>query len=150
MPVLSLVENLFEKKSFTKFALQSECRNFNQFAMIALECIDVIYNPAYTYKCQLKTTSDQPLMHVKELDISPGFETQISVSPVLFSTTNEALRRFEPEQRGCYSGSGGYEVSSNLIQNLKDFFKARMFTRVSVHGVKSPGGICMFMPKFIK
>ena len=76
-------------------------------------------------------------MHVKELDISPGFETQISVSPVLFSTTNEALRRFEPEQRGCYSGSGGYEVSSTVIQNLKAFFKSRMFTRVNVQGVKS-------------
>ena len=83
---------------------------------------------------------DQPLMHVKELDISPGFETQIAVSPVLFSTTNEALRRFEPEQRGCYSGSGGYEVSSTVIQNLKAFFKARIFTRVSIQGVKSLGG----------
>ena len=46
---------------------------------------------------------DQPLMHVKELDIAPGFETQISVSPVLFSTTKAALQRFKPEERGCYS-----------------------------------------------
>ena len=46
---------------------------------------------------------DQPLMHVKELDISPGFETQISVSPVLYSTTEAALQRFKPEERGCYS-----------------------------------------------
>ena len=107
--------------------------------MRALKSISghVIYKPAYTYKFQLKTTLDQPLMHVKELDISPGFETQISVPPVLFSTTNEALRRFEPEQRGCYSGSGGYEVSSTVIQNLKAFFKSRMFTRVNVQGVKS-------------
>ena len=28
--VLSLVENLFLKKSFTRFSLQSECCNFNQ------------------------------------------------------------------------------------------------------------------------
>ena len=74
---------------------------------------------------------DQPLMHVKELDISPGFETQIAVSPVLFSTTNEALRRFEPEQRGCYSGSGGYEVSSNVIQNLNVFLKKGSFEALS-------------------
>ena len=88
--------------------------------MRALEFItgNVIHNLAYTYKLQLKTTLDQPLMHVKELDISPGFETQIAVSPVLFSTTNEALRRFEPEQRGCYSGSGGYEVPSKVVQNI--------------------------------
>ena len=28
--MLSLVENVFEKKTFTRFALQSECCNFNQ------------------------------------------------------------------------------------------------------------------------
>ena len=36
---------------------------------------------------------DQPLMSVKELDIAPGFETQIAVSPLLYSTTKEALHR---------------------------------------------------------
>ena len=38
---------------------------------------------------------DQPLMSVKELDIAPGFETQIAVSPLLYSTTKEALHRCE-------------------------------------------------------
>lgn len=85
-------------------------------------------SPSEGFKMAVQHHLDQPLMHVKELDISPGFETQIAVSPVLFSTTNEALRRFEPEQRGCYSGSGGSEVSSNVIQNLKVFFKPWMFT----------------------
>ena len=42
---------------------------------------------------------DQPLMSVKELDIAPGFETQIAVSPLLYSTTKEALHRFKPEER---------------------------------------------------
>ena len=74
-------------------------------------------SPSEGFKMAVQHHLDQPLMHVKELDISPGFETQIAVSPVLFSTTNEALRRFEPEQRGCYSGSGGYEVSSKVVQS---------------------------------
>ena len=46
--------------------------------------------------------TDQPLMSVKELDVAPGFETQIAVSPVLYSTTDEARERFKPEERGCY------------------------------------------------
>ena len=40
------------KKSFTRFALQSECCNFNLIKG------HVIYNLAYTYKFQLKTTID--------------------------------------------------------------------------------------------
>ena len=46
---------------------------------------------------------DQPLMQINEIDISPGFETQIAVSPTLFTTTEAARQRFTPEQRGCYS-----------------------------------------------
>ena len=35
--------------------------------------------------------------------LSLGFETQIAVSPLLYNTTEEALNRFKPEERGCYS-----------------------------------------------
>ena len=44
--MLWLVENLFfKKKSFTRFTLQSECCNFNQWE----HSCHVIYNPAYMY-----------------------------------------------------------------------------------------------------
>ena len=65
---------------------------------------------------------DQPLMQINEIDISPGFETQvkktlyninrywiwtlqfqIAVSPTLYTTTQAAKARFSPEERGCYS-----------------------------------------------
>ena len=55
------------------------------------------------FKMAVQHHLDQPLMSVKELDIAPGFETQIAVSPLLYSTTKEALHRFKPEERGCYS-----------------------------------------------
>ena len=55
------------------------------------------------FKMAVQHHLDQPLMSVKELDIAPGFETQIAVSPILYSTTKEALQRFKPEERGCYS-----------------------------------------------
>ena len=44
-----------KKKSVTRFALQSECCNFNQWEhWIYNRSCD--HNPAYTYKFQLKTT----------------------------------------------------------------------------------------------
>ena len=36
------------------------------------------------------------------MDITPGFETQVAVTPVLYTTTNAARNRFTPEERGCY------------------------------------------------
>ena len=35
-------------------------------------------------------------------DISPGFESQVAVTPTLFETSDEARERFLPEERGCY------------------------------------------------
>ena len=37
-----------------------------------------------------------------EMDITPGFETQVAVTPVLYTTTRAARNRFTPEERGCY------------------------------------------------
>ena len=35
-------------------------------------------------------------------DISPGFESQVAVTPTLYETSEEARTRFLPEERGCY------------------------------------------------
>ena len=45
---------------------------------------------------------DQPIMSIKELDISPGSVFQIAVTPTLMSTTPDAIERFTPSDRGCY------------------------------------------------
>ena len=45
---------------------------------------------------------DQPIMSIKELDISPGSVFQIAVTPTLMDTTEEAKKRFTPFDRGCY------------------------------------------------
>ncbi len=45
---------------------------------------------------------DQPIMSIKELDISPGSVFQVAVTPTLMSTTAEAISRFSPLERGCY------------------------------------------------
>ena len=42
-------------------------------------------------------------MSIKELDISPGSVFQIAVTPTLMSTTKDAVDRFSPPDRGCYT-----------------------------------------------
>ena len=54
------------------------------------------------FKISVNYHLDQPLMSMTELDISPGFETQVAITPVLYETSNEAQNRFTPIERGCY------------------------------------------------
>ena len=82
------------------------------------------------FKMAVQHHLDQPLMSVKELDIAPGFETQIAVSPLLYSTTKEALHRFKPEERGCYSEEEltfKYLPKSLYRQGYLTSFKVRIF-----------------------
>ena len=41
-------------------------------------------------------------MALSDIDLSPGFVTQLSVTPILRETTPIARSRFLPEHRGCY------------------------------------------------
>ena len=45
---------------------------------------------------------DQPIMSIKEIDISVGSESQVAVTTTLTTTTDEARYRFNPVDRGCY------------------------------------------------
>jgi len=45
---------------------------------------------------------DQPIMSIKEIDISVGSESQVAVTTTLTTTTDEAKYRFAPMDRGCY------------------------------------------------
>ena len=45
---------------------------------------------------------DQPIMSIKEIDISVGTESQVAVTTTLTTTTDEARDRFNPKERGCY------------------------------------------------
>ena len=51
---------------------------------------------------------------MNELDISPGFETQVAVTPTLFATSNSAKNRFTPDERGCYMD---HELSLTYLPN---------------------------------
>ena len=66
-----------------------------------------------------KFNSDQPIMSIKELDISPGSVFQIAVTPTLMNTTPAAIERFAPADRGCYvEGELPLKVLSHFGINL--------------------------------
>ena len=45
---------------------------------------------------------DQPIMSIKEIDVSVGSESQVAVAISLTTTTDDARDRFKPMDRGCY------------------------------------------------
>ena len=46
---------------------------------------------------------DMPIVRQIGFHISPGTENQIAVTPTLISTSNDAMVRFSPDRRDCYS-----------------------------------------------
>ena len=54
------------------------------------------------FKLAIHHHMDQPIMALSDVDISPGFVTQLSVTPTLTVTTEEAKDRFTPDERVCY------------------------------------------------
>ena len=54
------------------------------------------------FKVAIHHHMDQPIMALSDVDISPGFVTQLSVTPTLTVTTERAAKRFSPEDRMCY------------------------------------------------
>ena len=46
---------------------------------------------------------DMPIMRQTGFHIAPGTENQIAVTPTLISTSGNAMRRFSPQERDCYS-----------------------------------------------
>ena len=54
------------------------------------------------FKLSVHHHLDQPIMSIKEIDISVGSESQVAVATTLTTTTDDARYRFDPTQRGCY------------------------------------------------
>eukprot|EP00093_Oithona_nana_P005762 05762.XXX_302077_297100_1 [CDS] Oithona nana genome sequencing. len=93
------------------------------------ETFDYTYhvNAGEGFKLAIMHHLDQPIMSIRELDISPGFESQVAVTPTLYETSEEARTRFLPEERGCYfenelplkyleHGIYRYDISNCLFQ----------------------------------
>ena len=68
------------------------------------ETFDYTYhvNAGEGFKLAIMHHLDQPIMSIKEIDISVGSESQVAVTTTLTTTTDEARDRFDPLERGCY------------------------------------------------
>ena len=72
--------------------------------LLDAEVYDYAFSPqkGEGFKLAIHSHMDQPIMALSDIDLSPGFVTQLSVTPILRDTTDEAKWRFNPEERGCY------------------------------------------------
>ena len=59
-------------------------------------------NVYFSWQLSVHHHLDQPIMSIKEIDISVGSESQVAVTTSLTTTTEEARERFNPVDRGCY------------------------------------------------
>ncbi|CAB4060681.1 ASICN [Lepeophtheirus salmonis] len=73
------------------------------------------------FKVSVHHHLDQPIMSIKEIDISVGTESQVAVATTLTTTTDEAKNRFYPEERGCY-----FEGELYLQYLPKNFYRYEM------------------------
>lgn len=85
----------FRKYTLKKYDLTSDL----------LQVYDYGFSPhrGEGFKLAIHHHMDQPIMALSDVDISPGFVTQLSVTPTLTVTTQEALNRFTPDERACYA-----------------------------------------------
>ena len=72
--------------------------------LLDAEVYDYAFSPqrGEGFKLAIHSHMDQPIMALSDIDLSPGFVTQLSVTPTLRDTTDSARWRFSPEERGCY------------------------------------------------
>ena len=72
--------------------------------LLDAEVYDYAFSPqkGEGFKLAIHSHMDQPIMALSDIDLSPGFVTQLSVTPILRDTTDDAKWRFSPAERGCY------------------------------------------------
>ena len=78
------------------------CRH--QHSSLFFQVYDYGFSPhrGEGFKLAIHHHMDQPIMALSDVDISPGFVTQLSVTPKLTVTTEDARNRFTPDERVCY------------------------------------------------
>ena len=72
--------------------------NYCDYKILIVICRDelsLIYSTAYSgegYKIAIHNHMDQPIMSLSDIDLSPGFVTQLSVTPTLHETTSQGKK----------------------------------------------------------
>ena len=60
--------------------------------------------------------NSKPMMQFSSFLVNPGMETMINLEPTITYTADEAIARFSPEQRQCYSDD---EVELNFLDKAQ-------------------------------
>ncbi len=94
----------------------------------------------------LMNTADKAMMQFSSLYIQPGSEYEINIKPVITYTTEDAIDRFDPEDRNCYKQGENellalpaergfrYTMDNCLVNEglFKIFYNCRCFNRLAV------------------
>ena len=111
-PQLNFNESLKELPFWTKlFAVNENIRTGSEVGkangltvLLDAETFDYTFHlrAGEGFKLSVHHHLDQPIMSIKEIDISVGSESQVAVATSLTTTTDDARNRFNPLERGCY------------------------------------------------
>ena len=102
------------------------------FYVLDAEVYDYAFSPqkGEGFKLAIHSHMDQPIMALSDIDLSPGFVTQLSVTPILRETTEQARWRFNPEDRGCYfDGELDFKYLPNTLYRWDPIFDSTKKSR---------------------
>ena len=95
------------------------------------------------FKVALHHHSDKPMIQFSSDLIRPGTETQINLEPTISTTTEEAISKFTPKERNCYSKG---EVNlTHLV--YEDGFRYEMNNCIIDNGIKDIVWNCRCKPR---
>jgi hypothetical protein len=95
------------------------------------------------FKVSLHHHSDKPLIQFSSDLIRPGTETQINLEPTISDTTENAISKFTPKERNCYSKGEVY--LTHLVNG--DGFRYEMNNCVIDNGIKDIIWNCRCKPR---
>ena len=75
---------------------------------------------------------DMPIVRQVGFHISPGTENQIAVTPTLISTSRDAMLRFSPDRRDCYSEG---EIRETNDGSMMFYYRVKKWSSGSVNFV---------------
>ena len=95
------------------------------------------------FKLSLNHHSDKPMIQFSSDLIRPGTETQINLEPTISITTEEAISKFPPKERNCYTKR---EVNlTHLV--YEDGFRYEMSNCIIDNGIKDIIWNCRCKPR---
>ena len=102
------------------------------------------HSNAAGFKIAMHHHLDKPMIQFSSQLLFTGTETQINLKPIISNTTEEAIYKFDPEDRGCYT-----QHEQNLTYlRYEDGFRYEMNNCLIDEGIRDIIWNCRCMPSF--